>query len=119
MTFDGGRGRPDTNGIYFTYAATPWGPWSPPQLIFNPIRDQAIGDYISNYDERTPGTPGSPAGPVIGLHDPYETRGGDYGPYIIERFTAVSGSTLTIYYLMSTWNPYTPVKMRSQFAISS
>jgi hypothetical protein len=112
MTFDGGRGSPDTNGIYFTSASAPWGPWAPPQLIFSPVRDQAIGDYISNYDPRTPGTPGSPAGPTIGRNDPRRTRGGDYAPYLIERFTSVSGGILTIYFLMSTWNPYTVVKMR-------
>jgi hypothetical protein len=36
---------------------------------------------------------------------------------MIERFTRVSGSMLKIYYVMSTWNPYTVVKMRSEFTI--
>ncbi len=47
------------------------------------------------------------------------TRGGAYAPNMIERFTTVSGNTLTIYYTMSTWNPYTIVKMRSQFTIAT
>jgi hypothetical protein len=119
MTFDGGRGSEATNGIYFAYASAPWGPWSTPQLIFNPIRDQASGDFISNYDARHPSVPGTPAGPTIGANDPQRTRGGDYAPYLIERFTTVANGTLTLYYLMSTWNPYTVVKMRSQFAIGS
>jgi len=37
---------------------------------------------------------------------------------MVDRFTNVSGTTLTIYYTMSTWNPYTVVKMRSQFTIA-
>jgi hypothetical protein len=37
---------------------------------------------------------------------------------MIERFTRVNGNTLSIYYTISTWNPYTTVEMRSDFAIS-
>lgn len=37
---------------------------------------------------------------------------------MIERFTRVTNSTAYIYYMMSTWNPYTNVKMRSAFTIS-
>jgi len=36
---------------------------------------------------------------------------------MVERFTRVTNSTLFIYYTMSTWNPYTVVKMRSAFTI--
>ncbi|MGD1158368.1 MAG: hypothetical protein ABSA41_21450 [Terriglobia bacterium] len=36
---------------------------------------------------------------------------------MIERFTEVKGDTLTIYYNLSTFNPYTVVKMRSEFKI--
>ena len=50
---------------------------------------------------------------------PATTRGGVYAPFQIERFTRVDGDTLTISYTMSTWNPYTVVRMRSAFAISS
>jgi hypothetical protein len=49
MTFGGGRdkqgdgtptnGTPATDGVYFTYAPAPWGPWATPQLIFNATRD--------------------------------------------------------------------------------
>ena len=37
---------------------------------------------------------------------------------MIERFTRITNSTLFIYYTISTWNPYTVVKMRSAFAIN-
>jgi lysophospholipase L1-like esterase len=58
------------------------------------------------------------AGPTIGNTDPGNTTGGAYAPYMIERFTQVAGSTLTIYYTMSTWNPYTVVLMESRFSIT-
>ena len=37
---------------------------------------------------------------------------------MIERFTRITNSSLFIYYTMSTWNPYTVVRMRSQFTIT-
>jgi len=57
-------------------------------------------------------------GPVGQNRNPYTSAGEAAGPLMIERFTKVSGNTLNIYYVMSTWNPYTVVKMRSQFAIT-
>jgi hypothetical protein len=54
-------------------------------------------------------------GPTIGGNDPRTTPGASYAPYMIERFTRVSGSTLSIYYALSTWNPYTIVLMQADF----
>jgi hypothetical protein len=114
MTYDGGRQTEATTGIYFCDAPAPWGPWSQPQLIFNAKRDHGFGVFIHDQNDNPPG----PAGPTIGENDPNTTRGCDYAPQMIERFTRVQGDTLTIYYTMSTWNPYTVVKMRSEFKIT-
>ena len=121
MTYDGGRNEdsPELHvaGIYFSYARQPWGPWSTPQLIFNAIRDHGYGTFIYNQDPSY--NDASLAGPTIGAaHVPATTDGGDFAPMMIERFTRVTNSTLLIYYTMSTWNPYTVVKMRSAFAIT-
>lgn len=118
MTFDGGRNanKPRLEqGIYFSYASAPWGPWTTPQLIFNPVRDLGRGVFI--YDAATQS---GPAGPTIdpSKNDPTNTPGTVYGPYMIERFTRIATNTLFIYYTMSTWNPYTVLKMRSAFTIS-
>jgi hypothetical protein len=118
MTYDGGRSGDSrtnhTTGVYFSYASQPWGPWSKPQLIFNKLRDGGSGVFIHDpglpYDDRLDG-------PVIGFNDPYTIPGGDFAPIMIERFTRITNSTLFIYYTMSTWNPYTVVKMRSAFTI--
>ncbi|MFZ1041088.1 MAG: hypothetical protein WCA79_09895 [Anaerolineales bacterium] len=42
-------------------------------------------------------------------------NGGDYAPYFISRFTTgdAAGTTSTFYYILSTWNPYTEVIMKS------
>ncbi len=118
MTYDGGRQTEKTRGVYFTYAEQPWGPWSTPQLIFSDVRDKAYGVFIHNPNI-VPDPPGDGLnGPTIGSNDPYKTAGGDFAPLMIERFTTVTGNTLKIYYTMSTWNPYTVVKMRSEFTIA-
>lgn len=123
MTFDGGRqataSKSQTTGIYFTYAAAPWGPWALPQQIFNATRDHALGVYMRKYDHST-GTGTGPAGPTIGNqsdNDPDTTAGALYSPGLIENFTRISADTLKIYYTVATWNPYTIVKMRSELLI--
>ena len=118
MTYDGGRSadtpKNKTTGVYFSYAQQPWGPWATPQLIFNKSRDNGVGVFI--YDPSTTNDLAL-AGPVIGSNDPLTTPGGDFAPIMIERFTRVTNSTLLIYYTLSTWNPYTVIKMRSSFSI--
>ena len=115
MTYDGGRNAANTTGIYFSCASVPWGPWSTPQLIFNPARDHGFGVFIFNPNDR----PTGPAGPTAdpNKHNPTNTVGTVYAPFLIEPFTTISNSTLYLYYTMSTWNPYTVVKMRSAFTI--
>ena len=123
MTYDGGKYTSagySTDGIYFTYAANPWGPWAKPQLIYNACRDGGFGAFI-HYNASTicPGVvAGSgPVGPMIGSNDPTAERGGAFAPQMIERFTRYSAGVLTIDYTMSTWNPYTVVRMRSAFRV--
>lgn len=118
MTYDGGAQSQSTIGVYFAYATEPWGPWSKPQLIFNPRREAALGEFI--HDPRVvPNPPGDGLnGPTIGPNDPNTTPGAFYAPYMIGRFMRVTGNKLSIYYTGSTWNPYTIVEMRSDFTIS-
>jgi hypothetical protein len=115
MTYDGGRGNRATAGAYLTYAKDPWGPWAEPILIYNNPRDPGLGLFIHNP---TIVPSDGLAGPTIGDNDPVTTPGGSYAPSLIERFTRVNGNTLRIYWLLSTWNPYTVVKMRSELTIS-
>jgi hypothetical protein len=135
MTFDSFGTVFSTKGAYFTYAPQPWGPWSTPQLIFNSCRDNALGTFMRYYyakssqnDCPTAMPPGNtatsgfsgPAGPTIGdqtKNDPSTTRGGEYTPLMIERFTEVGRNKLKIFYTLSTWNPYAAVLMESDFVI--
>jgi uncharacterized protein (TIGR03437 family) len=67
-----------------------------------------------------PGSAG-PAGPTIGdqtVNNPNTTRGDAYAPELIQRFATISGTTLKLYYMMATWNPYAVVMMESDFTIA-
>ncbi|MGA2796125.1 MAG: hypothetical protein ABSE63_00970 [Thermoguttaceae bacterium] len=52
-----------------------------------------------------------------GQANPAAVHGGAYAPYVIERFTKLEGSELNLYYVLSTWNPYVVVLMKSRFQV--
>jgi Domain of unknown function (DUF4185) len=112
MTYDR---RAPTHGIAFSYSRTPWGPWSEPQILFNGAND-GLGKFIHNPNGNPPD---GLAGPVIGKGqmDPEAVHGGAYAPYVVERWTKLSGSELNVYYVLSTWNPYVVVLMKSRLMV--
>ena len=112
MTYDR---RAPTRGIAFSYSRTPWGPWSAPQILFN-VANDGIGRFIHNPNGSRPD---ALAGPVIGKGqmNPDAVRGGAYAPYVVERWTKLKGSELSVYYLLSTWNPYVVVLMKSRMQV--
>jgi hypothetical protein len=114
MTYD--RRAPVPPGIAFSYSRTPWGPWSEPQVLFNMVRDGALGKFIHN--PRAKPDDGL-AGPVIGKGqaDPAAVHGAAFAPYVVERWTKVRGSELDLYYVLSTWNPYVVVLMKSRLQV--
>jgi hypothetical protein len=114
MTFDSRD--PAPRGVLFSYSRKPWGPWSEPQIIFNAQRDGALGKFIHN-PQANPDD--GLAGPVIGKGqaNPQAVHGGAYAPYVVERWTKVQGSELSIYYVLSTWNPCVVVLMKSRLHV--
>jgi Domain of unknown function (DUF4185) len=114
MTYDSRE--PAPRGILFSSSRTPWGPWSEPQIIFSAVRDGALGKFIHNPQSHPDD---GLAGPVIGKGqaNPQAVHGGAYAPYVIERWTKVQGSELSIYYVLSTWNPYVVVLMKSRLHV--
>ena len=86
-------------------------------VVWDPRRDAGYGTFI--YDP-TRSDNAHIAGPVIPSdRDPLRLFGGFYAPYIIERLTRVEGEYLTLQYVLSTWNPYVVVRMRSTLRIAS
>lgn len=94
-------------GINIRTAKNPWGPWSWPQTLFHPWTDggychfmHITWDYMNcddNYDV---------------ISGPY-VSGGEYGPYQFEDHATGDADSTTIYFTMSTWNPYTSILMKT------
>jgi hypothetical protein len=98
-------------GINFRVAEHPWGPWSATALVLDPWVDQAYCHFMhASWDSRV----------CDYVHDPGRAAdwGGEYGPYVISRFTKGDSTRTTIYFVMSTWNPYNTVVMKSTLALS-
>lgn len=93
-------------GITMRTAYQPTGPWSAPQIIMDPGREAAYGDYMHiSWDVARRDLMSDPG---------RETEfGGEYGPYVISRFTTGTAEQCELYYTMSTWNPYAVVVMKS------
>ncbi|WP_083634213.1 DUF4185 domain-containing protein [Salegentibacter sp. T436] len=97
-------------GINLRTADNPWGPWTEPQVVFEPWEDEGYCNFIhvnwldQNCDE---------------LHDPGRENewGGEYGPYQFEHFATGDEQSTTIYFTMSTWNPYTVVLMKTEISL--
>lgn len=97
-------------GITFRVADSPWGPWSPPRVLFNGWRDEGYCHFIhASWLSRWCDT-------VNDLGRGFNS-GGVYGPYMLPGFFKGSERTTTIYYVMSTWNPYQVVLMKSTLVI--
>lgn len=92
-------------GINIRTADNPWGPWTTTRSLFNPSSDKGYGYFmhIANGDDN--------------LSDPGRESewGGEYGPYQFGHLAVgdEEAGTTTIYFTMSTWNPYETVLMKA------
>jgi hypothetical protein len=98
-------------GINGRLALTPWGQWSEPIVVFDPVwPGLGYGFFMHRKDGDD------------GLSDPGRIGewGGEYGPYMIDRFTReidVGGQGVKqaqIYFVLSTWNPYNTILMTAR-----
>jgi hypothetical protein len=111
-------------GIYLRTAATPWGPWSTPQRIFNP--DEAycyfMHDQRGDESDYCNGKGTNPAEESVrDTRTPVTKRGagGEYAPILLpSRYAKVGPDRTTLYFLVATWNPYQVVLMRTEVSPS-
>ncbi|MDC0719199.1 DUF4185 domain-containing protein [Nannocystis bainbridge] len=114
-----------TTGVYMRTAPHPWGPWSEADLIWHAVDDGAYdcpGGFM--YDEESVGMSCTPTDPYrpgafeacpAESADPNGDLGVEYGINILDTFTAsgMAIDTATIYWNLSTWNPYRVVLMKT------
>jgi hypothetical protein len=98
-------------------APAPWGPWSNPIVLLSPAHDPGIYCTLIMSPSGCPGLTNSWSTPKTG---------GLYGPFVMSRFTQDAAPPLpevaqraTIYWLVSTWNPYVVVVMQSTLQIGA
>lgn len=98
---------PDPRGIVMRTANQPWGPWSDPQVVFDPWHDGGYCHFIHASWRRQQ---------CDRVHDPGREQewGGEYAPYQFEHFATGDAHSSTLYFTLSTWNPYTVVLMRAK-----
>lgn len=102
-------------GITLRSAATPWGPWSPGEVVFEPWRDSGYGYFM-----HIPTSFKSDRRDTVNDPGREEEWGGEYGPYIMARFTAGrAGRRCRIFYTLSTWNPYQVVVMQTDLKLDT
>lgn len=99
-------------GITMRSAAAPWGPWSKGEVIFEPWRDGGYGHFMhipANFQADTRDTVSDP-----GKENEW---GGEYGPYLMARFTTGGQGQCRLFYTLSTWNPYQVVVMQTDLKL--
>jgi hypothetical protein len=99
-------------GIIARRANNPWGPWSDATVVFQHDVDGGLCTFM--HAGRPAGCGehlNDPASPVSGESKP----GGGYAPYVLPFLTIPNASSVSVFYLMSTWNPYQVVLMKTAF----
>ena len=100
--------------IYARYADQPWGPWTKPEEFFSPGTPAAAsGEYgpggIMHSTRCTGDT-------CAASETAWSTdNGGLYAPDIITPWTTEENGVTSMYWHVSTWNPYQVVLMRTTF----
>jgi Domain of unknown function (DUF4185) len=100
-------------GVFARLAAAPWGPWSAPALILGAKDETGCRLLMSpqGCGNRRNFQTGRPSvGAVV--------AGSTYAPFVLNRYTTAvdatgPGRSSTIYWLISTWNPYEVTVMRT------
>lgn len=104
------NGNGKLRGINMRTSDTPWGKWSEPKVIFNPWQDNGYCYFMHiKWSHKK----------CDSVHEPgwEDVWGGEYGPYQFEDLAVGDSSSTTIYFTMSTCNPYTVVLMKVRLKI--
>lgn len=113
----GGAYNPNNlRGIHLRLSDTPWGPWSSPHRIFDPADGYCHFMHAQDGGRCKPGDP-NPFEAGVRDISRYEKLawGGEYAPFLLpSRYVKVDGRTTTLYFTMSTWNPYQVVLMKTR-----
>ncbi len=102
----------EPRGITLRSADAPWGSWSDGEIIFDPWEDGGYCDFmhVSHKDRN-----------CDSVQDPGrdDVWAGEYGPYIIPSLAHMQDGVTTVYFVLSTWNPYAVMLMKVNLILTS
>ena len=99
-------------GINYRTARQPWGPWTQPQVLFEPWNDLGYAHFMhANWTFRN----------LDAVHNPGRQNewGGEYGPYMFKELARGTDNQTTVYFTLSTWNPYVSVLMKTELQVNN
>jgi hypothetical protein len=117
----------DRIGVVARYAIHPFGPWSQPAMFYNPHEDGGYGTILFDAECAGMCVESDPGRSLSNLYDDalcpivpgvIEDEGAEYGVSIIDAFTTpgIAIDTADLHWLMSTWNPYRVVQMKTRIS---
>lgn len=118
---DSGKAERDPLGrMWLRFAKHPWGPWTAPrplmaagdrELDAAPVEQYAPGGILAHNNCNQADC--ALYNPIYYLDVGGNNNGVLYGPSIVDAWTTEQQSSSTVYWLVSTWNPYQVVLMKT------
>lgn len=102
----------DIWSIEMLSAAVPWGPWTAPATVFDPVDDGGYCGFIHISEDMEAGY-GLDCDVNVTTPDRADP-GSPYGPYVMERYSEPTADGVILYFVMSTWHPYNTHVMTTQ-----
>lgn len=110
------------NGVYARWAREPWGPWSDPVTVFNPYLSDSGGYCEQMFFDDPQGISGFSCPAERAAHNrslnrvPSAGMAGEYGAALLPGYaeSAADGQSLTVRWLLSTWNPYRVILLETE-----
>lgn len=101
--------------IVAQFSTTPWGPWSAPITVID-NQNPWLARLLHRAGENRIADGLVPIYNADGtLQVREEERGVPYGPNVLDRYTVNADGSVTLYYTLSTWNPYQVFLVSSTF----
>jgi hypothetical protein len=106
--------------LYMRFAENPWGPWTEPQQLMaagssdtksEPNNQYAEGGLLAHNNCRTEQC--AHYDPAYRLDLGKNNNGVLYAPSIIDSWTSANQNSTSLYWFVSTWNPYQVVLMKT------
>ena len=114
--------RDEAGRLWVRFARNPWGPWTAPRALLRagdrssdaePVEQFAPGGILAHENCKVDSC--ARYDPLYYTNLGHNDNGLLYAPSIIDAWTTASDESTTLYWFVSTWNPYQVVLMKTTF----